>query len=136
MIHNLQFKYENLMGEWFDLDFRLREIIIPTFQMLCYNQNQPTLVVTSIHRKDGVHSTWRAVDIRNPWKADIQRAEELGEWINKRFSYGLTSDGRPTNVCIVGKFDPKGTHVDHFHFQVPGPYHRDGALSTREVVVA
>jgi hypothetical protein len=130
----LQFKYERLRNEWVSLDFRLREIILPTFQLLCAQYCRPTIVATSIYREDGVHSAWRAVDIRNPWLSDLAVAEGIATWINDRFAYGRTGAGVPTNVCIVGKFDPRGRHNDHFHFQVPGPYYELGSLSVREVM--
>src|SRR5690606_7041084 len=82
-------------------------------------RNWPTLVITSIHRSAGIHSTYRAVDIRSR-HLPFGVAEEIAEWINQRFHYGMRQGTDILLVpCLFGKFDPSGGHNDHFHLQVP-----------------
>lgn len=79
------------------------------------------LLLTSLWRTDGIHSTLRAadtdVDDQRLYKGIMPgQAAELTKWINSIFTYDLE---RPEfKVAVYGVNDSKGEHWDHIHFQV------------------
>ena len=111
------------------LDFRVR-FLVEQYALFLRGENAGTLVLTDFDTL-GVHSTGchyekRAVDV-GLRELPLARAEAFAEWVNGFLSYGH----KGYVSVVVGKFDPKGKHNDHLHFQAPSPYQVHGHINLR-----
>lgn len=119
---NLFAKERSLVGEWNSrrLYPKLKKIVIVLAQAI-HAFGKPC-VITSIYRADGgIHNDWRAVDVRSQNLTPDEIALIRGS-INKRFPYGLKSDGTPGET--VPPVDHKAAQSvqavtgPHFHVQL------------------
>lgn len=127
-INGFLFKEDEDVASYPNLDFRLREILLPLFAWYFRHKfvtRFPTITsITSGQHSSATHAEFRAVDLRlDPMTLD--EVEKFAEWINTYFSFGAQG----FKVALVGKLDPKGQHNDHLHLQVPRPCKREGHIS-------
>jgi len=98
--------------DFFRLSPRLR-IILCDLALYCWKNFRKKIVITSMFRDSGIHSTGRAADIRSRIFKNSQ-CRKITNYLNKKYKYGLGYDGKEHDTCIwhdVGK-------GKHFHIQV------------------
>jgi len=109
------------------LDFRVL-CILDTLRMWAITQQCPTVRITDIdtpevHQENGPHYRKQAIDGGiEPF--GLTKLESFADWINSTYDYG-----RGYRVMLVGKWDPNGKHNNHWHIQVPPPYHLKGRIA-------
>lgn len=99
---------------------KLKKMVIVLAQLL-HEKGYPC-VITSIFREDGgIHNDWRAVDVRSQ-NLKPEDAEAIRAAMNKRYPYGLKSDGAPGET--VPPLDHQAAQAvqavtaPHFHVQI------------------